>query len=156
MLHMHGASNWVMFFWMRSHLMLDADAFKYYNISVSMIYVLRKNQGQFQNSKYLRDVHDTQCKVLEPGPMGVPKKWKQNFSCHLWTSEFNSCWHYRGDSGTDAFFPLLCCVWRYHVAAGREADNQHGCPSPRSFLRVPEGSISSNLPLWNAKQGAAN
>lgn len=45
------------------------------DISVSMIYVLRKNQGQFQNSKeYLRDVHDTQCKVLEPGPMGVPRK----------------------------------------------------------------------------------
>lgn len=60
---------------MRSHLMLDADAFKYYNISVSMIYVLRKNQGQFQDSKeYLRDVHDTQCKLLEPGPMGVPKE----------------------------------------------------------------------------------
>lgn len=40
-----------------------------------MIYELRKNQGQFQNSKeHLRDVHDTQCRVLEPGPMGVPRK----------------------------------------------------------------------------------
>lgn len=46
-----------------------------------MIYELRKNQGQFQNSKeHLRDVHDTQCKEsLSQGLWEFPENENTTF-----------------------------------------------------------------------------